>query len=40
MKESKKTKIKLSKEQQTKMLEFFSKTSIPRMLGLINKEDK
>jgi len=29
---SKNLKIKLSKEQQTKMLEFFLKTSIPRML--------
>jgi len=28
----KKTKIKLSKEQQTKIINFFIKTSIPRML--------
>jgi hypothetical protein len=33
-------KIKLSKEQQKKILEFFAKTSIPRMLLLQNKEDK
>lgn len=28
----KKTKIKLTKEQQTKIMYFFMKTSIPRML--------
>ena len=32
-------KIKLSKEQQLKMLEFFVKTSVPRMLQS-NKERK
>lgn len=32
LKNSKNIKIKLSKEQQLKMLEFFAKTSIPRML--------
>ena len=31
-KNSKNIKVKLSKEQQSKMLEFFAKTSIPRML--------
>lgn len=31
-KNSKNIKIKLNKEQQLKMLEFFVKTSIPRML--------
>ena len=31
-KNSKNIKVKLSKEQQSKMLEFFVKTSIPRML--------
>ena len=31
-------KVKLSKEQQLKMLEFFAKTSIPRMLQLSKKE--
>ena len=37
---SKNKKIKLSKEQQSKMLEFFAKTSIPRMLQSIDKEVK
>ena len=32
--------VKLSKEQQAKMLNFFIKTSIPRMLQHINKEIK
>lgn len=32
-------KVKLSKEQQLRMLEFFVKTSIPRMLQS-NKEQK
>ena len=40
LKNSKKIKIKLSKEQQLKMLEFFAKTSIPRMLHPTNKEVK
>lgn|GEM_PF-2263500 len=39
-KNSKNKKIKLSKEQQVKMLEFFTKTSIPRMLQLTDKEVK
>ena len=33
-------KIKLSKEQQLKMLAFFAKTSIPRMLQPTDKEVK
>lgn len=33
-------KIKLSKEQQIKMLAFFARTSIPRMLQLKDKEVK
>ena len=36
---NKSNKIKLSKEQQLRMLEFFVKTSIPRML-LSDKEKK
>lgn len=39
-KNSKNIKIKLSKEQQEKMLEFFAKTSIPRMLQSTDKEVK
>lgn len=39
-KNSKNIKIKLSKEQQIKMLKFFAKTSIPRMLQSTNKEVK
>ena len=39
-KKSKNIKIKLSKEQQSKMLEFFAKTSIPRMLQSTDKEVK
>lgn len=39
-KNSKNKKIKLSKEQQAKMLEFFAKTSIPRMLQSTDKEVK
>lgn len=39
-KNSKNVKIKLSKEQQAKMLEFFAKTSIPRMLQPTDKEVK
>ena len=38
--DSKKIKIKLSKEQQLKMLAFFAKTSIPRMLQPTDKEVK
>lgn len=34
----KQSKIKLSKEQQLKMLEFFVKTSIPRMLQSTKEE--
>jgi len=40
LKSSKNIKIKLSKEQQLKMLEFFARTSIPRMLQLTDKEVK
>ena len=40
LKNSKNIKIKLSKQQQTKMLEFFVKTSIPRMLKSTDKEAK
>ena len=39
-KNSKNIKIKISKEQQLRMLEFFSKTSIPRMLQPTDKEVK
>ena len=39
-KNSKNIKIKLSKEQQAKMLAFFSKTSIPRMLQPTDKDVK
>lgn len=38
-KDSMNKKIKLTKEQQLKMLEFFVKTSIPRMLQS-SKEEK
>lgn len=40
LKNSKNIKIKLSKEQQVKMFQFFAKTSIPRMLQLTDKEVK
>jgi len=40
LKNSKKMKIKLSKEIQAKMLEFFAKTSILRMLQTTDKEIK
>ena len=40
LKNSKNIKIKLSKEQQVKMLEFFAKSSIPRMLQPTDKEVK
>ena len=40
LKNGKNIKIKLSKEQQVKMLAFFAKTSIPRMLQSIDKEVK
>lgn len=40
LKNSKNIKVKLSKEQQAKMLEFFAKTSIPRMLQFTDKEVK
>ena len=40
IKANKNVKIKLSKEQQAKMLEFFAKTSIPRMLQSTDKEVK
>lgn len=40
LKDSKDIKVKLSKEQQAKMLEFFIKTSIPRMLQPTDKEVK
>ena len=33
-------KFKLNKKQQTKMLDFFAKTSIPRMIQANNKEVK
>ena len=39
-KNSKIIKIKLSREQKVKMLEFFAKTSIPRMLQPTDKEAK
>ena len=39
-KNSKNIKIKLSKEQQVKMLKLFAKTSIPRMLQPTDKEVK
>ena len=39
-KNSKNIKVKLNKEQQLKMLEFFAKTSIPRMLQPTDKEVK
>ena len=39
-KSSKNVKIKLDKEVQLKMLEFFYKTSVPRMLQSIDKEVK
>ena len=38
-KDSKNKRVKLTKEQQLKMLEFFVKTSIPRMLQS-SKEEK
>lgn len=37
-KNNKNIKIKLSKELQVKMLEFFAKTSIPRMIHPTDKE--
>ena len=40
LRNSKNIKIKLSKEQQAKILEFFAKTSIPRMLQPTDKEAK
>lgn len=40
VKDNKNIKIKLNKEQQIKMLEFFAKTSIPRMLQQTDKEIK
>lgn len=40
LKNNKNIKIKLSKEQQAKMLEFFAKTSIPRMIQPTDKEIK
>lgn len=36
----KENKIKLTKEQQSKILEFLSTTSIPRMSNKIKKENK
>ena len=36
--DNKKVKIKLNKVQQLKMLEFFAKTSIPRMLQITSRE--
>ena len=40
IKDIKNKKVRLSREQQVKMLEFFVKTSIPRMLQSIDREVK